>query len=142
MAAARRLLLAALVAAPVAEARSRIHVGSMTIDGQAVREMTCELEPGNLGAVMKVVGALAKQKKALDACAPGGAAYRIRWTWVGGKPTAVAVVAASDASGGACVAGVAKLTRNDSAGDCEAIVLVGESEAATRAADALGATKK
>lgn len=138
----RQAILALLLASSIALARARLRVGALTINGQTVRDVACELDGGGLGAVMKVVGALAKQKTTLDACAPGGAAYRIKWTWAEGKATAVAVVAASDSSGSGCMARAAGLVHSSHAGGCEATVLVGQSDAAARAADALAAPAK
>jgi hypothetical protein len=135
-------MVALLLATPLALAHGKIHVGTLTIDGQTVRDMDCELDAGGLGAVMKMVGALAKQKKALDECAPGGAAYRVKWTWTGGRPSAVEVLAASEASGSACLGRALKLIQSQSAGECRAIVLVGQADAAARAAATLAAPAK
>ncbi len=128
------LLLGGLVSA-----RTTIKAGSLTIDGQTVRALACEVDKGGLFAVMAVVGTIRKQKKALDACAPRGAAFRLKWTWPDGKPaSAVEVTQASDPSLSACVVKAMQLTRGDVVvGDCQATVLVGDVAGAAKAADGL-----
>lgn len=124
-----------------ASARASINVSSMDVDGQAVRDLACEIDNGGVFAVMGVVGTIAKQKKALDACAPAGAAFRVSWTWAGGKATRVDVLAASDATKSACVQKALQLTTTNTNGDCRAVLLVGDATAAKRAATKLPASK-
>jgi hypothetical protein len=130
------LLLGGLVSA-----RTTIKAGTITIDGQTVRQLACEVEKGGLFATMAVVGTIRKQKKVLDACAPRGAAFRMKWTWPEGKSaSAVEVVLASDPGLAACVVKAIQLTRGDVVvGECQATVLVGDAAGAAKAADALAA---
>src|SRR5262249_47731558 len=108
-------------------------------DGQAVRNLSCELDGGSMLAVLQVVGTLAKQKRALDACAPAGAAFQVKWTWSAGKAHDVEVLASTTPAKSACVAKALKLTRSELSGACDAIVLVGKPTAAEKAADTLAA---
>lgn len=140
----RSVLVVALVtmlAGSVAIARSSLKVGSMSVNDLTVLDLACELDNGGMFAVMGVVGALAKQKKALDACVPAGAAFRVSWTWAGGKATRVEVLAASEPAKSACVQKAVQLTTTDTVGDCRAVVLVGASAAAKSAASKLPAAK-
>ena len=134
------LFMAATTLAPAhAASKTRVSVESMTVDGQEVRGLSCDLDDGGMFAVMAVVGALAKKKKALDACAPGGAAFRVTWAWAGGKTADAAVAASSLPKKDACVTAALKQASSGPEGTCEAVVLVGAAEAARKAADGLTA---
>lgn len=133
--------MAYVVLAGEASARASISVSAMDVDGQAVRDLACQIDNGGMFAVMGVVGTVAKQKKALDACAPAGAAFRVAWTWAGGKATRVDVLAASDKAKSACIQKALQLTTTDTNGDCRAVLLVGDAAAAKRAATKLPAAK-
>jgi hypothetical protein len=131
------VIVAVLALAVSARADTNVTVGKMTVDGQEVRELKCSLKNAGFLAVATVVGALAKQKKGLDACVPGGAAFQVEWKWDGGKAKDISVVKSSAKGKNKCfAAAVAKATAN-AEGTCSAIVLVGKSEAAGKAADAL-----
>lgn len=137
-----RPLAALLVAAPLllparAGGATRVSVESLNVDGVEVRDLACELDEGGMFAVMAVVGALAKQKKALDACAPAGAAFHTTWTWSGGKTAAVEVKRSSLPPKDACVARALRAAGSGPAGTCEAIVLAGAAKGAQAAADEL-----
>jgi len=121
----------------VGSAKSTIRVEAMTIDELSVRNLSCQIDNGGFMAVMQVVGTLSKQKKALDACAPGGAAVRAKWTWSGGKATTVQVTQSSRPEAARCVEKALKLTESALVGDCQAMILIGEGKAAATAADAL-----
>src|SRR5512137_1530251 len=105
------IVATALVFATTAAADTNVTVGKMTVDGQEVRELKCSLKKAGLLALATVVGALSKQKKALDACVPGGAAFRVEWKWDGGKARDVVVTKSSAKGKDKCVAAaVAKTT--------------------------------
>jgi hypothetical protein len=132
------IVVAVLVLAAGAQAQTNVTVGKMTVDGQEVRELKCNLKKAGFLAVATVVGALSKQKKALDACVPGGAAFRVEWKWDGaGKAKDVAVAQSSAKGKDKCVAAAVAKTTASAEGACSAIILVGKSEAAGKAADAL-----
>jgi hypothetical protein len=85
---------------------------------------------------------ISRQKSALDACVPAGAAFQVKWSWARKKATQVEVTA-STASASACIRTALERTRqDDNDGDCQAILLVGEKRAAETAADALAARLK
>ena len=135
---ARFLIVAtALALAVSAQAQTNVTVGKMTVDGQEVRELKCSLKKGGFFAVATVVGALSKQKKALDACVPAGAAFKVEWKWDGGKAKDVTVTQSSAKAKNKCVAAAVGKTTATAEGSCSAIVLVGKSEAAGKAADGL-----
>lgn len=129
--------LVILAAATSAAHADSVSVGSLTADGQTVRNLSCELQSGGMLAVIQVVGTLAKQKRTLDACAPAGGAFQVKWAWAGGKAKDVEVLKSSASSKSACVAKALKLTHTDLAGTCQALVLVGKPAGADKAADAL-----
>ena len=132
------VVLAVLVLAGSVQADTNVTVGKMTVDGQEVRDLKCSLKKGGFFAVAQVVGALSKQKKALDACAPGGAAFLAEWKWDGsGKATDVAVTKSSAKGKNKCVVAALGKTKATTEGSCSAIILVGKSEAAGKAADEL-----
>jgi len=133
----RTIAVVLLVACGVPARADEVNVASITADGQTVRNLSCKLESAGLLAVIQIVGTLAKQKRALDGCAPAGGAFQVKWSWSGGKASDVAVLKSSAASKAACVARALKLTRSELAGSCRAIVLVGDQAAANKAADAL-----
>lgn len=136
------LALLALAAPALAD---EIHVESITANDLAVRDLRCTLEEGGSLATLQVVATLAQSKRSLDACAPGGGAYRVRWEWAGGGAGRVEVQGGNPAGRSTCVAGVLKATKSEQVGHCEAIVLVGKPAPAAKAADGLAAaspTKK
>jgi hypothetical protein len=131
------IVAAVLVFAATATAQTNVTVGKMTVDGQEVRELKCSLKNAGFLAVATVVGALAKQKKALDACVPAGAAFRVEWKWDGGKAKDVSVVKSSATGKNKCFAAAVAKATSTAEGTCSAIVLVGKAEAAGKAADGL-----
>ena len=131
------LVAAILVLAASVRADTTVTVGKMTVDGQEVRDLKCTLKKAGFFAVAAVVGALSKQKKALDACAPGGAAFQVEWKFEDGKAKDVTVVKSSAKAKEKCVVKALGKTKAPSEGTCSAVVLVGKAEAAGKAADEL-----
>ena len=126
--------LCALLLPGLSQAQTRVTVGSLTVDGLEVRNLSCFLAQGGLLASAAVVSALAKQKKPLDACQPAGAAFEVKWEW--DKATTVEVTRSTAKTRDKCVLGVMKKTRGPR-GTCSAVLLVGKAEAAGKAADTL-----
>jgi len=129
--------LGALLAASMAQAVSTVDVGQMEVNGQEVRNVKCTLGEGGVFAIMGFVGQLANHKEALDACVPAGAAFRVAWKWVGGKTKNVKVAASSAKPKNACVVAAVQQTTAPTKGSCSAVILVGDTAGAGKAADAL-----
>ena len=135
---ARFAIIAAVLALALgARADTNVTVGKMTVDGQEVRELKCTLKNAGFLALATVVGALSKQKKAFDACVPGGAAFQVEWKWDGGKAKDVVVAKSSAKGKNKCFAAAVAKATSTAEGTCSAIVLVGKAEAAGKAADGL-----
>ena len=49
-----------------AVAATKLSVGSLSVDGQEVRQLSCEMAEGGLLATVTIVATLAKSKQALD----------------------------------------------------------------------------
>lgn len=131
-----RTALLLLLASSIALADSTVSVDKLTVDGQEVRQLKCTLKEADFFATMTIAAAVARQKKALDACVPAGGAFRATWKWKGGKATDVKVSAASAEKAKACVVKALGHTTAADA-DCGAVILVGDAAAADKAAAAL-----
>lgn len=127
LAAALALIFAAQAARAhgrAADALSTVRVKSMTVNGLKVKDLRCTLKSGGLFASAAVVGALAKQKKALRACAKGKKARpRVRWRFSGGRATSI------EASGkrkavAACVKRAFRRVRAKVSGRCAATLVL------------------
>ena len=129
-------VLAALIGG--AQAEVQIAVAEMTVDGLAVRALECTLDQGGFLAAATIVGSLAQQDAALDACAPEGAAFAVTWTW--GADAGAAVTASSKVSANACVQAALVGTTSALNGQCSAVVLVGRATLAPRASSSLWET--
>lgn len=127
-------LFAVLLVPAIASAQTRLSVESLAANGQQVRDLSCSLAEGGMFAMVGVVAALARQKPALDACAPDGAAFKVKWTW-SAKPTDAVVLQASAPKAKACVEKALKATRGPTAGTCTGLVLTGPAPAAEKAAE-------
>ena len=110
-----------------------VNVSDLTVDGLTLKDLSCSLDSGGLFASALVVGALAKEKTSLDACAPGGAAVELEWTWADGKASKAEAKRASGVEKAACVASVVMAVPAPANGTCRATVLVGEPTAAAAA---------
>ncbi len=125
-----------------AAAGMKFNVDSLSADGQEVRKLSCDMEDGGLMATLTIVSTLAKQKAALDRCAPKGAAFATKFTWKGKAASDIKVTGAATAEQNSCVAKVLGQITPPTEGTCSVIVLVGESKAAKAAAEALLAKTK
>lgn len=126
------------VVAPPALSKSRVTVGELTADGLTVRDLACDLdEGGGLLAGALIVGALAKQRAAFEACGPSGEAVDVRFRWRGAKAEAIEVVAASDAAAGRCVKRTLATVEPAMAGSCRLILLTAATDKGKASAEAL-----
>ncbi len=147
---ARRRLIQALCGLPLlsllcvspAAADMNLNVGKLSSNGLEVRSLSCKLQSGGLLGSMLIVAELAKQKKALDACGPAGAAFQAEFTWEKGKPTQAKVLASSQPKGDACVAAALKKTKAAVEGTCSAVLLTGDLPKAEAAAAKLDKPSK
>jgi hypothetical protein len=112
-----------------------VNVSDLTVDGLTLKNLRCSLDSGGLFASALVVGALAKEKKALDACVPAGAAVELEWTWSGSTASKAEAKRASVGKKAACVAAVVMAVPAPANGTCRATVLVGEPAAAAAAVE-------
>ena len=109
--------------APQAHAGSTLNVGSMSVDGLEVRDLACTLDKAPLLGAVVVVGALASQAEALNACAPEGAAYKAKFTWT--TATASEVTAASKTNH-TCVTAALDKVPAALKGTCTVTILAGD----------------
>jgi hypothetical protein len=119
-----------------------VNVNSLVVDGLEVRALQCSLAAGGLLAPVLVVGTLAQNKPALDACAPAGAAVDVTWRWEVGATRDVKSSAGPTPTVDACVTTVMSGLAPAQAslvGTCTARVLIGDPVAAKAAADARAA---
>lgn len=119
----------------VAHSEVNISVAEMTIDGFALRALECSMEQGGFLAASVLVGALAQHDAVLDACAPEGAAFAVKWAW--GVSVEASVTASSKASANDCIEAALRGTTPARNGQCTAVVLVGDVAAAAAASEAL-----
>lgn len=113
-------------------------VPSFTIRGFSVRDLACRMTETDPMAVAEVVDGLAGQRAALDACAPGGAAAPVSWSYRDGKAGQVRVEVA-DAKVAACVRKAVAAARASQTASCSATLLIGAPEGAQRELAALQA---
>ena len=104
---------------------------TLAIAGLRVHDLVCRMPEVGPMALAEAVEALAAHKAELDACAPRGAAPAVTWAWKGGRAAQVKV-----RGGGpkveACVRKAVERARSQQAGDCAAVLLVGDVEGAQR----------
>ncbi len=126
-----------------AVAATKLSVGSLSVDGQEVRQLSCEMAEGGLLATVTIVATLAKSKQALDRCAPAGAAFVAKFTWKQGVTSDVKVTGPATPEQNGCVEKVLGQISPKTNGSCSVIVLVGDSKGAqAAAAGLLGKPKK
>ncbi|GEM_PF-917997 len=120
---------------PSAVVGANLRVGSLEVNGMAIRDLQCRLDGGGVFGSMALAGALAKNKKAFDKCAPKGAAPIVRWDF-GGRKTTVISVDDPAPKVAACVEAVMKKVAPGMDAQCRATLLIGAPKAAAAAADA------
>lgn len=136
-----RTILLLLLTSSVVRADTTVNVEKLSVNGQEIRHLKCVLKNADFFASMIVAAGVAAEKKALDACAPEGAAFRVEWKWKGGKASDVKVTAASAEKAKACVVkALGQTTATDA--DCSAVILVGELKGAEKAAEKAAGTLK
>ncbi|MFT5679139.1 MAG: hypothetical protein ACI8RZ_000043 [Myxococcota bacterium] len=113
----------------------QVSVSELSVDGLQVRSLECTLDKGGFLAAATVVGSLAQQDDALDACSQEGAAFSVQWTW--GAASDAVVLTSSRPSADVCIQSILKTTTSSLNGQCTAVILVGEEVAAAAAATAL-----
>ncbi len=105
---------------------------SLAMHGLRMVDLNCRMPAVGPMALAEAVEAVAEHKAALDACAPGGEAPRVSWSWQGRRASQVKVQ-----GGGtkveSCVRRAVERARADLAGTCAATVLVGDPAGAQRA---------
>jgi len=117
-------------------------VGSITADGLELRELACAVDGGMpLFGTLMIAGTIAKQKKAIDRCAPGGAAFVVTWTFAGGKVKSPTATGGTDKQG-ACIAKAFARVAAPLDARCGAVVLAGDGAKASAAADVLRGTNR
>ena len=119
-----------------------VNVQDLTVDGLRLKDLHCSLDSGGLFASALVVGALAKEKQRLDACAPAGAAFQLEWTWAGGTASKAEAKQASMPKKAGCVQSALMAVAAPANGTCRAIVLVGEATAADAAVKRMNPVSK
>jgi hypothetical protein len=107
-----------------ARADAKLTMGSVTADGLTLRDLTCVLSSGGLLGGAIVVGAVAKQKAALDACAPAGASARVRLDFHGKTSAAVEMIGTPAQR--VCIQRALGRVRPVVTGTCEATLVVGK----------------
>lgn len=126
-----------LIGLSVAQAETTIRVDSLAVDGLHVQSLQCSLSQGGLLASAMVVGALAAEKSALDACSPSGNAFSIAWHWSGG--TEINTIEGGTPAEQQCIRQTMGSILPPTQGNCSATLLVGELSAAQTAAEQLHA---
>ena len=117
-------------AALVADAN--LNVESIAADGLELRELACAVEGGMpLFGTLAIVATLAKQKKAIDRCAPQGQAFTVTWTFAGGK-VKQPVASGGTAKANKCIATAFARAAAPIEGRCGAVVLAGDVANATK----------
>lgn len=104
---------------------------SLAMHGLRMVDLNCRMPSVGPMALAEAVEAVAAHKAALDACAPGGEAPRVAWSWQGRRASQVKVQGGG-AKVEACVRRAVERSRADLEGTCAATVLVGDPAGAQR----------
>lgn len=122
-----------------AVAGTNLSIEELSVNGVEMQQLRCDLSSGGFFAGAAVVGSFAEQKAAIDACAPQGAAARLKWTWNPAEPVKLEVVHSSTASINRCLVDALQKISPSVQGACTGVLLIGENAAAKTAAAALPA---
>lgn len=107
-------------------ADANVTVESIAADGLELRQLACAVDGGMpMFGTLAIAGTLAKQKKAIDRCAPAGQAFAVTWTFVGGKVKGP-VANGGSAKANTCIAKAVAKAAAPMDGRCGAIVLAGD----------------
>jgi hypothetical protein len=118
-------------AAPLV-ADANLTVGSIAADGLELRELACAVEGGMpLFGTLAIVATLAKQKKAIDRCAPQGQAFTVTWTFAAGKVKQPVARGGTDKAN-KCIASAVGRAAAPIEGRCGAVILAGDAANATK----------
>ncbi len=112
-----------------AHAGAKITMDSLSADGLEMQKLSCDLDSGGFFGGIAVVGMVAKQKAALDACAPEGAAFSVDLDFRGGR-TAASVSAGGTPAQRACIKRALSRVFATVGGRCSAVVLAGAAKKA------------
>lgn len=96
---------------------ANLKVGSMTVNGFTVSDLSCRLEGGGFLASATVVGGLAAQKGAIQKCGKTGDKVHVLWDLAGGKSTNIKVTGGS-AKAQKCVGKAMKKVKVGIPGQC------------------------
>ncbi|MCA9714082.1 MAG: SEL1-like repeat protein [Myxococcales bacterium] len=105
-------------------------VPSITINEMTLKELSCRLPTQGPWALAEVTESLASQKRALDACAPGGAATTVSWTFA--RKATKEITVHGERRTQQCVRKAMKKIRSGLEGTCSAVVLLGNRAGAER----------
>ncbi|EKD41182.1 MAG: hypothetical protein ACD_73C00812G0005 [uncultured bacterium] len=99
-----------LSAATSSFAGSNFTAGEMTIDGQTIRNLDCNLDEGGFMPLLAVVTAIAGQKEGLKSCQSSGGPIDAQWTWSASK-TSVQIKNITDKTKAQCYAKAIEKTK-------------------------------
>ncbi len=106
-------------------------VPSITINELTLKELSCRLPTQGPWALAEVTETLARQKRALDACAPSGGVASVSWTFTP-RSTREIVFRDGDRRTQQCVRKAMKRVRSGLDGTCSAVMLLGDPGGAER----------
>lgn len=113
---------------------ANVSVSDTEADGLHLTELACAVDRPLFGT-LAVIGALSKQAKAFDRCAPRGDAAVLHWTFASGRTQDVAIRGASSQKVEACITAALKKVQSPMDARCGAVIHVGD-EAGAREAHA------
>ena len=127
--------------APLVEG-ANVTVESIEADGLVLAELACAVEGGMpILGTLAIAASLAKQKKAMDRCAPKGQAFVVTWTSAGGKVVKKPVVRGGTNAQNSCIALAFTRTSAPIDGTCGTVVLAGDATHAATTVEAVRATE-
>lgn len=135
--AARVKLTPQMVHARLTVDQANLEMGETEVNGQRLSTLRCSGVKRPLLGGMAIIGAVAKEKSALDACAPEGDAAVATWTSEAGPLQALEVAGSGSGKTDACIEKALAKVSSPFAATCAAIVLVGNATGADAAAKAL-----
>lgn len=111
---------------------ANVSVTDTEADGLHLTELACALDRPLFGT-LAVIGALSKQAKAFDRCAPRGDAAILHWTFANGRTSDVTIRGASSKKVETCLAAALKKVQSPMDARCGAVIHVGDEAGATEA---------